>query len=65
MFVYGVIAAVLTVGGALAWIALLLWAARADGRDQRAYDSALRRYRAEEPSHTRGDRHGRRKRDTS
>jgi hypothetical protein len=48
MLVYGVVVAVLTVGGALAWIALLLWAARADGRDQRAYDSALRRYRAAE-----------------
>jgi len=50
--VYGIIVAVLTVGGALVWIALLLWAARADGDDQRTYDSALRRYReAEENSH--------------
>jgi len=43
--VYGIIVAVLTVGAALAWIALLVWAARRDGDDQRAYDEALRSYR--------------------
>jgi hypothetical protein len=61
--VYGLIVAALTVGGALVWIALLLWAARADGDDQRAYDSALRRYREAEQSPPKGlrstDRRGR------
>ena len=45
VFVFSVVVAALAVGGAVAWIALLLWGAREDGRDQRTYDSALRRYR--------------------
>lgn len=41
-----VLVAVLVLGGTLAWIGLLLWGARGDGRDQRAYDDALKRYRS-------------------
>ena len=47
MLVYGIIGAVFAVGGALVWIGLLLWAARADGRDQERYEDALRSYRSE------------------
>jgi hypothetical protein len=43
-----VLVAIVALGGALAWIALLLWGARGDGRDQQAYDEALRRYRRDE-----------------
>ena len=45
MLALSIAVAVLGVGGALAWIALLLWGAVQDGRDQRSYDAALRRYR--------------------
>ncbi len=50
-----VLVAVIVVGGALAWIGLLLWGARGDGRDQRAYDEALKSYRREEDERDRGD----------
>ena len=45
MTAVAIVVAALSVGGALVWIALLLWAARADGRQQRNYVKALRRYR--------------------
>ena len=50
-----VLVAVIVVGGALTWIGLLLWGARGDGRDQRAYDEALKSYRREEDERDRGD----------
>ena len=36
--ILGAIVAALSLGGAAVWIVLLLWAAREDGRDQKAYD---------------------------
>ena len=38
-----VLSAVLALGGAVVWIALLLWAAREDGRDQARRDQLRRR----------------------
>src|SRR4029079_12484510 len=38
-----VLSAVLALGGAVVWIALLLWAAREDGRDQERRDQLRRR----------------------
>jgi L-aminopeptidase/D-esterase-like protein len=43
-----VLVVIVALGGALVWIGLLLWGARGDGRDQRAYDEALRTYRRDE-----------------
>jgi hypothetical protein len=37
--------AIAALAGAVVWIVLLLWAARRDGQDQRAYDDALEQYR--------------------
>lgn len=47
--VIGAIVAVLSVGGAAVWIAMLLWAAREDGRDQKAYDERYGRHGATPP----------------
>jgi hypothetical protein len=40
--VLAILLAVVTLGGAAVWIVGLLWAAREDGRDQKARDAALR-----------------------
>lgn len=49
-----IVVAVLVLGSALAWVGLLLWGARGDGRDQRAYDEALREYRRDEDERRHG-----------
>lgn len=38
----GIVIAALTLGGVLAWLGLLLWAAREDGKTQRRAERALR-----------------------
>jgi hypothetical protein len=38
-----IVSAVLAVGGVVVWIALLLWAAREDGRDQERREQLRRR----------------------
>ncbi|HET6602085.1 MAG TPA: hypothetical protein VFG57_08975 [Gaiella sp.] len=38
-----IVSAVLALGGAVVWIALLLWAAREDGRDQERREQLRRR----------------------
>ncbi len=40
-----ILLAALSVVGALVFLGLVLWGARQDGREQRSYDEALRRYR--------------------
>jgi hypothetical protein len=40
-----VVVVLVSVASATAFLALMVWAARQDGRDQRRYDRLVRRYR--------------------
>lgn len=39
LIVAGVVTVVVSLGGMAVWMWMLLWAAREDGRDQKAYDA--------------------------